>query len=180
MVERKSRISPEQRTTSFFEQDVSTLGDRFVQDEGMIIALPNSNRKIRVREIEVFNKRNVGSRYQVMGDMEPGVLWNPPSRRIRQSLIVAQDKHRVGACLRLLRVNFYNPRTDSFVPTLKIGQKKFTQREGDLAEYLGLDKYDQSLLRFMDGSNTLYVIGKQQVESNATEKANRELEKLVR
>lgn len=178
MVERKGNVSLEARTAAFFEQDVKTIGDRIVDDGGMVIATLGTRRKVQVTEVEVFNRRDIGKRYKSMNGMEAGVLWNPPSRAIAQSLIVAMEKQKPGACVRILRANFYNPRTDTFVPTLRVRGKKFSQREGSVAEYLGLRKYDKSALRFLDASNVLYV-GTQEPEENVTERANRELNKLM-
>lgn len=180
MTERGGNTSPEARTAQFFDQDVARLTAALVSGDGMIIAIPGSNRRIQLVEVEPFGKARVGVRYREMNGMEPGDLWNPPMRRINQSLIVAQDRDGVGACVRLLRAYYFDQRSGTFVPTLKIGRGEFAQREGDIANYLRLGRYDRSRLEFIDDSDVLYLTkGGQTIERIRPEDANRELEKLV-
>lgn len=181
MPERKGDSSSEVRTAEFFQQNVSRLTDALIEGDGMVIAVPDSERRLRLVEVEPFNKSRVGARYREMNDMEPGDLWNPPMRRISQSLIVALDRQAVGACVRLLRANYFDPRSDSFVPTLSVGREEFAQREGDIAKFLGLGKYDRSRLEFVDRSNTLYLItgSREMVDRVRPQDANRNLERLV-
>lgn len=181
MPERSERLSPEARTKRLFALDVEELADELVTlEEAAVIAVFGSNRKIRLLEVEAFKKLDLGDRYAAMNRMRPGDLWNPPMRHILQSLIVSQDHVGVGACVRLLKAEFFDPSTNSFVTDLILDGQEYKQREGAIAKYLGLDKFERSKLTFLDDSNTLYLIREgQKVNNISSEDANKEMERLL-
>lgn len=152
--------SPEERTVAFFQQNLTRLADALLKGDGIIIALPNSERRIKIAQIEEWASKSVGERYKSKGveKMDVGDLWNPPVRAIRQSLIVAKDKDGVGACIRLLEAEYWDPSTGSFSPNFSEGEYTFGAREGDISKYFGLDKNEISKLRFLDESDTLYIL----------------------
>ncbi|MBI2327223.1 hypothetical protein HYU92_02785 [Candidatus Curtissbacteria bacterium] len=179
MAERPEDKSPESRTSQLFQNNVIKLTEELSKDGRIVISLIGINRRVRISEAEAFEKNRVGFRYRAMNDMKPGDFWNPPMRQICQSLIVSQDETGVGACVRLLKVEYFDPTNNSYVPELRIEDQEFKQREGDIAKYLGLGKYERSQLKFLDDSDTLYVTKEsQQIASISPEQANREMERL--
>lgn len=151
----------EQRTAAFFNQNVDRLADQLKAGDGMLLAIPETTSRASLVEVEDFARSRVGKRYKDWGieDLTPGNLWNPPSRRILQSLVIAQDIDGVGACVRLLSAKYWNPLTQTFVDRLITAGQEFKQdREGDIAKFFGLRPYERSVLRFLDNSNTLYIV----------------------
>ncbi len=184
--EGESISSPEERTAAFFDRTLSQIANDLVKDR-MIIELPSSDKRVRIYEIEEWPRYKVGPRYKKAGieDMNPGDLWNPPIRAIRQSLIVTKDRERVGACIRILQVNYWDPEKGEFVPTLTQEGYTFAAREGDISRYFGLEKNERSKLSFLDDSETLYIVRGIYTEENperqgiSPEDANRELERFL-
>lgn len=172
------QTSPEERTAAFFEQDFTKLCDDLLEENGMVIALPNSDRKIRIVELEEWAKQAVGKRYKARGieNMRAGDLWNPSARAINQSLIIAKDKDGVGACVRLLKAEYWDPASNEFIPALTEQEYTFGEREGDIAKYLGLGKNEKSRLRFLDDSRVLYIVRNQTINPDA---ANHALENFL-
>lgn len=139
------------RTANFFNQSVEELADEFV--EGSVeIELPMLDRKIRVNDLEIWTP--VGTRYEAIYNMSPGTFWNPPQRRIYQSLITTNP---VGSCLRLLQADYFDPVSKLFVPKLELDGDIYKPGEGNIARYLQMQKHQRSQLRFIDDSNTLYI-----------------------
>lgn len=156
MVERP--IGTEQRTQTFFEHDPFTLSEKLTQGGGMVIGVPNSDKKILVVKAQAYSKRDVGKRYGAMNEMHPGDLFSPLARGgIAQSLIVAKDEDGVGACVRLLQAKYFDPEAENFVPRLKIGNEEFKPNEGDITRYLGFPKRYVGSLRFIDNTDNLYL-----------------------
>lgn len=151
-------FSPEQRTAQFFSQDPFALAQKLVENQGMVIEENVTGKKVRITKVEAFLKNSVGKRYRAMNEMQPGDLWNPPQRQIRQSLVVAKDADGVGACVRLTEARYLDPKTNQFVKELFTEDHKFGPKEGDIAKYFGLNKNDQSKLRFLDESDTLFIV----------------------
>ncbi len=145
MPERGTAEQFQRRTEAFFGQSPAILA-RQLQD--VVIQVEGTNRAIRLTSLESWRLSQVGKRYSPMQEMKLGDLWAPPVRTMRQSLIVAQDMGRVGACVRILRAATYDPGTSSYVEMV---------REGQTAEYLGMDKNVIASLRFVDESDTLYL-----------------------
>lgn len=151
----------EQRTAAFFSQNVDKLADQLKVGDGMLLAIPETTSRAKLVEVDDFARSRVGKRYKDWGieDLIPGDLWNPPSRGILQSLIIARDSSGVGACVRLLSAEYWNPLTETFVDRLITAGHEFKQnREGDIAKFFGLAQYERSVLRFLDDSNTLYIV----------------------
>lgn len=128
----------------------------------------------------------VGRRYTDIKDMNPGDLWNPAIRGgIRQSLIIAPKEKEEGACVRLLKVKYWDSVNDAFVTDLTEGEQNFGGREGDIAKYFGLERNESSRLQFLDDSNKLYIVrGAYDVrrlnEGISPEEANRALERFLK
>jgi hypothetical protein len=154
------RRSPEERTIAFFGQSPDRIAEQLIQGAGMTIALRGTENRIRIVEVQDWPKRDVGKRYKDKGidDMLPGDLWNPLSRAIRQSLIVAKDEDGSGACVRLLKAEYWDAAKNTFVSRLTKGEQDLAAREGDIAKYFGLEKYERSKLQFLDQSNRLYIV----------------------
>lgn len=158
--EGKIRRSPEERTIAFFGQSPDRIAEQLIQGAGMTIALQGTEKRIRIVEVQDWPKRDVGKRYKDRGidDMLPGDLWNPLIRAIRQSLIVAKDEDGAGACVRLLKAEYWDAVNDAFVAELTEGEQKFAGREGDIAKYFELERNERSKLQFLDDSNRLYIV----------------------
>lgn len=149
----------EARNIAFFSQDVKTLADQLAS--GMVLAIPKTTTKLRVVKAEAFSRERVGIRYKNWGieDLTPGDLWSPPSRRIMQSLVISRDETGIGACVRVLSAEYWDPLTERFVDRFITGGQEFkTGKEGDIARYFGLNCFEKSNLRFLDDSNALYVV----------------------
>lgn len=140
-----------ERTAAFFSQNVEVLAEQLRGRE-----IITQDKRIIVTSLEPWLKesrenstlKTVGKRYRAMEQMVPGDLWTPPVRRMRQSLVVAQDNGIVGACVRLLGARAYNPQTQEFT---------LMPREGDIANFLGLTTYERARLVFVDDSEVLYL-----------------------
>jgi hypothetical protein len=116
--------------------------------------------------------------------MNPGDLFSPAIRGgIRQSLIVTpkEVEEGEGACVRLLRANYLDNSSNTFVPEVAEEGQNFAGREGDIASYFNLQRGKRSQLKFLDDSDTLYIVsgayditgpGNQGISA---EEANREL-----
>lgn len=183
--EGETRRSPEERTLAFFQQSPDTLLDGLIERGGMIITQPEADKRIRIVLAESWPKRMVGERYKRRGieNMQPGDLWNPSMRAIKQSLIVAKDEDGVGACVRLLEVEYWDPTGQEFVSRLAAEEENYSQtREGDIAKYFGLERNERSRLQFLDDSNRLYIVRgaydtrSPEAQEINPEEANRELE----
>lgn len=143
-----------EKTVAFFGQNVEVLADQL---RGREIITSDNGKRILVTSLEPWLKQSredstlkvVGVRYKAMEQMEPGDLWAPPTRRIRQSLVVAQDNSIVGACVRLMRARSYNPETQEFA---------LMPREGDIANFLGLTAYERARFVFIDDSEVLHLV----------------------
>lgn len=153
MTERKHREKTEfeARTQEFFGQSPAVLARQL---KGRVVELDGTNKKIVLVTLESWRlAENGAKRYEPMQQMEPGDFWaaNYPFRRMRQSLIVAQDSGKVGACVRIINSARFDPKTGDFVQM---------EREGETANYLGM-RDDQVLqLKFADNSNTLHLVRK--------------------
>ncbi len=187
----------EARTEQFFSQDVESLADQLLENGGMVIALQGTDSRLRVRDTYAWasltptaGKKAVGQRYKDwgIGDLTQGDLWSTPTRRILQSLVISQDEDGIGACVQLLSAEFWNSLTQRFVDKFITGGQEFKQgREGDIAKFFGLQPYERSGLRFLDDSNTLYIIHAGQIynkkrvarERATPEEANEDLDRLL-
>lgn len=170
MVERNRKQSPEERTRILFAMNVSDLRRELT---GRILGLAGSTKRVRIDIAVPYSKtprsgeKRLGSRYlsenrTSMEDLKEGTLWAYPLRHrlmkeggnVRQSLIVAKD-HRTGkTCVQILRSSRYDVRTGEFVEM---------KREGDMASFLSLKNDDQLEIKFLDGSDILYIVkGKNQ------------------
>lgn len=180
----------EARSVAFSNQHVDKLADQLIAGDGMVLAIAETTLRARLVKVEDFAKARVGKRYKDWGieELTPGDLWNPPSRRILQSLVIAQDQDGIGACVRLLSAEYWNPLTQTFVERLTSAGQEFKQdREGDIAKFFGLRPYERSVLRFLDDSNTLYIVRGDHIYNRrrsvavdiSPEQANRQLGRLL-
>lgn len=151
-----SPLSPEARTRAFFAQPLDTLFDQFLDKGGMVIAVPDSERKIRVAEAELFPK--VGARWKALAGMEPGTLWNPGYFRITQSLVAAEGDKTNGSCVRLLRAEYFDAQKGVYVADLIDETGEYHPDETHISMYLGLKRNDRSRLAFTDGTNILKLL----------------------
>lgn len=133
-----------ERSKAFFNREADVL-ERDLYDRD-IVEHGTTNR-LRIRKAQAFSR--VGDRYAAaMEQMEPGDLWSPPQRTIRQSLVIARALEG-GACIRLLQGAYYDPEAESFT---------VRGTEGTIADFLSLEKNERAQLRFLDESDTLYLI----------------------
>jgi hypothetical protein len=152
MVERRGR-GLEERTVAFFNQDVRTLAET-LQD--MLIVLVGSNKRIKVDVVRPYPKDEIGRNYirgyegVSINNLSVGRVWAfyLPVRRMRQTLVTAQDQGQTGACVRIERASIFDQEAQIFVPMT---------REGDIANYFGLYNYEVATLSFRDQSNVLYL-----------------------
>lgn len=169
MVERESRrkeagrkrkeLTPEERTTAFFNQDVRTLA---LDLQDRIVALVGSDKRIQITKPVVYAKQasagelEIGENYKrgkdgvTIDTLPEGVLWSYhiPVRKMKQALVTAKDHGEQGTCVRLVRASRYDPDTQTFVPM---------PREGDIASYFELEENEVARLSFKDQSDVLYL-----------------------
>lgn len=146
--------TPEERTTTFFNQDVMNLEKAML---GKFIVSQQDGKMIRVDKPEGWLRDNVGGRYTKSGknlrltELTPGTLgvFPLPVRKMRQILISARDGGNLGACVRLVRASQYDRVTNEFIQM---------PREGEIADFLGLDDNEAVKLKFVDESEMLYFI----------------------
>lgn len=172
--ERQDQSKLKERTRAFFTQEVDELASAL---QGRIIIDIETGKWLRLDKIEPWWKeasraRQVGNRYNTMEQMQPGDLWicRFPLRRINQTLIVAQDKGSIGACIRILRTSILNTDIGNYEPAL---------REGDTTTILGFNHGDVAKLCFLDESEILYL---QRTKNNSVitpEDANKQLRKIL-
>lgn len=151
MIEReRGGLTPTERTKRLFNKDVRDLAHLL---EGATIALYGTDREVRIEAAQPFPKNKVGDRYKKQEGnsvltLNPGDLWTPPVRQIRQSLVIAKDRGQEGACVRLVRASAYDPKTGEYV---------LMPREGDIADFFGLEGDDAFALKYMNQSDVLYL-----------------------
>ncbi len=179
-------LNPEERTKLFFTQPLENLHRQLLEGEGQVIAIPDTNKKIRLTDIQSFSK--VGRRWNVIATMQPGDLWNPQYIKTVQSLVRATGTSEdVGACIRLKNAEYFDPKQNIFVDRLRIDGTEYNPKEPDIAKYLGLTKNMVSKLKFLDDSNTLYIVREDQMHRREVsssgeitlEQANTQLGKLL-
>ena len=163
-------MAEQEKTIEFFNQNVADLAEA-LQDRVLIDQA--TNKQVQLTRLEPYPK--VGPRYRGIVDqnMQPGELWTPhiPVRRMSQSLIIARRvESEVGACVRVLRGNYYDLEKDTFVPM---------PREGDIAIFLGLGNFDRTSLRFLGESEALYIVRGEGSQSVNPDEANGQLRKLL-
>lgn len=148
--ENSTQLIPEQRTEVFFNQDVLLLAEAM---RGRVIVSQDDGKMIRVDNPEAWSVDRVGNRYTKssilsLKELTPGTLgvFPLPVRRMRQSLISAKSGVVLGACVRLVRASSYDD-SKGFV---------LMPREGDIANYFGLEDYETVRLRFVDDTGMLY------------------------
>lgn len=146
-------LSPEARTRAFFTQPIGGLFDQL--QDGVVIAIQDSERSIRIKEAQPFSK--VGARWKALAAMEPGTLWNPGYFRITQSLVAAEGDKTNGSCVRLLRAEYFDAQRGVYVTDLVDETGEYHPDETHISRYLGLQRNDRSRLAFIDDSNTLYL-----------------------
>lgn len=158
------------RTAEFFKQNVADLSEAL---QNRVLVDQASNRRIQLNRLEPYPK--VGPRYRdIVGkNMQPGELWTPhiPVRRMNQALIIATSvEPGVGACVRVIRGSYSDPEKGEFVPM---------PREGDLAVYLDMGRFERARLIFLDESENLYVVRGEAIKAINPDEANSELKRLL-
>lgn len=155
------------KTSKFFNQDIRGLSGDLLADSGMVLAIYDTNKMARIKEARPYVRLQatdievVGERYKNWGieGLNLGDLWNPPSHGRRQSLVIGRDHDGIGACVRLLAAEYWDPKVSEFVKKLTLGKEEFKwDREGDIARYFGLQVFERSVLKFLDETNRLYVV----------------------
>ncbi len=131
-------MTPEEsRTKELFSLSVGELAKEL---QGRVVISEDQSTKVKFVSLEAWPKEKIGKRYQAMENMEPGTLWAYyfAFRQIMQTLIVAKDQEKSGACVRVLH-------SEGF------------KREGDTAKQLGLSHNETTRLAFRDQSELLYL-----------------------
>jgi hypothetical protein len=141
------------RTKEFFSQPIEELNTQLTENGGMIIVDPVTDRSIRLTETKPYPK--VGSRWNALARTEVGTLWNPNYFRIIQSLITAKGTEKAGACIRLVRAEYFDQSSGLYVTDWVNDSEEYHQTETDISRYLGLKVNDRSRLAFVDNSNRL-------------------------
>ncbi len=172
--QRSSRLAtPDQRTAAFFSLPLAEVAARLIEGEGMDIAVPDTNRKVKIVQIQDFPAVGV-RRYRDITELSPGDLWNP-YRQTLQSLIVTRNTEvGIGSCVRLLQAAYFDPRTNDFTDDLELEGQRFKMgrsSEGHIARYLGLHSGQRSQLKFLDDSDILYVLPKREPEKEVVNSA---------
>lgn len=178
----------EQKNGEFINLDASGLRQRLV-DERIVLAIPDTTIRVRVVDAQPFSRAEVGKRYKDWGieELDAADLWNPWNRTW-QSLVITQEEDRVGGCVRLVAAEYWDTLTERFVDKVVTGGVEFRQtREGDIAKFLGLQPFERSRLRFLDESNTLYIVRDGQIYNRkkmpvidvSPQKANTQLGRLL-
>lgn len=152
----------EQRTATFFRNSYELLAEQL---KGRVIQLQGSQKRILIPESGVQAFAKVGPRWQAIENMRPGDLWTYPFRvrRMRQSLIVAYNPQEVASCVRLVRASGYDLAKNEFVPM---------PHEGDIANYFELADNEISTLKFLDESETLYLVRSNHFSSQSNAEVN--------
>lgn len=115
-----------------------------------------SDKKIKVDTVRPYAKVDIGKNYRRghegvnIDNLPVGRLWafHIPVRRMRQALVTAKDQGLTGTCVRIERASSYDQETQAFAPMA---------REGDIANYFGLDNNEVATLSFKDQSDVLYL-----------------------
>jgi hypothetical protein len=149
-------MSPEQRTEQLFANPLEVLTQRL---EYQVVEAQDSGKRIMLTQLQTWPRNKVGETsrpdikrmYHQMREFNPGdwCAYLLKTYKMRQSLIVASDQDGVGACIRIIRANSFDPRTKSF---------KAMTREGDIANYLGMQDNERASLAYINDSNVLYLI----------------------
>ena len=152
MIERKEQSIAEERTVAFFNQGVKKLSRGTL---GRVVFFPGTGKKIRITEAMPYKRDEVGPRYDAISEMQPGELavFRLPVRRMTQSLIVAKDRGKTGACVRLMSAEYFDSEQNKYVSELE----GFGQREGDIARFFGLEHGDVLEMKFTDESGELHI-----------------------
>lgn len=170
--------SPEQRTAELFSQNYDLLESELHQRR---VAIPETDISLILMEFKPysFTENQKQWLYSPMRQMEAGDLWARyyPLRKMCLSLIVAVDVDRPGACLQVTKANRVIPERSTSVPLPK---------QGDIAGFLRLGQNEVGRLRFLDETETLYliptgrIVDKLVVEGNkgSAQEADRKLEQF--
>lgn len=147
----------EQKTADLMNLNYDALADE-IQNRYSMVQLAGSDKRIYITKLQAWSKEQVGGRfsqmkamYSQMGGFNPGdwCTYLVPIRRMRQSLIVANDDGKPGACLRVERASRFDPSKNDYVPM---------PNEGDIANFFELANNERAELKFLDDSNILYLV----------------------
>ncbi len=147
------------RTRAFFRQDIEILAEDLMSRQ---IIDQTSGARIVVTGTKAYSSQeNItgDKKYKAMAKMDPGdyyaVDW--PFRNTVLSLIVGQDEGGIGACVQI---------TSASSPDATSGEFKKIKRQGDIARTLnlGINGSEKGILAFIDDSQDLYLIGREDVE----------------
>lgn len=146
------------RTKEFFNQPINSLNDQLLAKGGMVILNPETDRILRLTETKPYPK--VGGRWNALAGMDAGTIWNPQYFRIIQSLVSTKGTEKTGACIRLLRADYYDQSKGIFVTDWVNNGEEYHQTETDISRYLGLQVNERSRLSFVDHTDILHLINK--------------------
>lgn len=168
--------SPEERTEELSSKNFDVLA-RDIRN--VTVTIPGTDTSIVMVDPRPYPlSENQSSFYNPMQRMRPLDFWARfwPLRKMCLSLIVAMDGDRVGACVRVKRAS----RID-----LKTGKPVSMPKESDVVPYLGLRPNEIGRLRYLDHTDTLYLIPTgvivnklSDLEDGRTEDADRALDKF--
>lgn len=170
---REENPSPEERTAAFFNRNYDEVARAL---HNRVIALSGTDRKIVCTDLVAYSRaENLRDRkYKLMSQMQPGTLWALPFplRRVRLLLVVASDDGETGACIRVKRAGLMS--TGGIIVPMP--------KEGDIADYLGLEDNEILSLAFKDQSEILYLYRPDITSSDKVDptKANRNIQDLLR
>ncbi len=147
-------ITPEKRTEAFFSQNLFQVTESI---KGRLIASEDNEKMIRVDNSEgVFAfadyRQNINE--IDLTNLKSGSfgIFRNPLNKLRESLMCAiylKSKGGVTAFVRLADVSKYDERHNKFVPI---------QEVVEIADYFGLEYFNNIDLKFRDDSEKLYLI----------------------
>lgn len=142
--------SPEERTTELFSKNFDVLWQNL---RNRTVAIPGTSISIVLTELNPYSyaKNQDSWLYTPMKIMEEGDFYARyhPLRKMCLSLIVARDEGKVGACIQVAKASRIDSARRDPIPLPK---------QGDIAISLGLQKDEIGKLRFLDDTETLYLI----------------------
>ncbi len=163
-------LSPQERTRQLFSKNFDDFAENL---RGKVVVLLGTDKKITLDLVEGWNLESNMKTHKNFLQLNPGD-WEAsriPIRQMRQSLIIAKDGDRVGACARVVRASYFDNDQGQFIQM---------PREGDIANYLGLGDNELARLVYMDDSDSLYLLrGEQGSQNISPDEANEQLRRLL-
>lgn len=144
-------LTPEQRTAQLVNLNYDELANAL---QNRLVILAGTEKMIVLSQLEAWSKAKVGKRWDAIREREAGDLWSfrlkiGGRKPINQSLIAVKDQGEIGGIVRVVRASIYDPKDRKAI---------LMEREGQLAEYFGLDGNEVSKLKFLDENDILYLV----------------------